>query len=178
MDVTRHLTQNTSPDRTYGLGPPSGRARHNPAEKQRKIDAHRITRVGSSQPQFPLAGTAATPANCTGDPDRIGWPPMPPALIEVTVFSRQDCHLCHVVLKMARRIQAEVPFLLTPVDIAGDPALEARYGARIPVVLIDRMEKLSGRMTERQLRRAIKWARWTRPISRILSRAGGTPARG
>jgi hypothetical protein len=99
-------------------------------------------------------------------------------LIEVTVFSRENCHLCHVVLKMARRIRAEVPFLLTPVDIAGDSALETRYGTRIPVVLIDRMEKFSGRVTERQLRRAIRWARWTRPISRILSRAGGTPARG
>lgn len=103
---------------------------------------------------------------------------MPPDLIEVAVFSRENCHLCHVVMKMARRVQAELPFRLMPVDIAGDPALEARYGARIPVVLIDGVEKLSGRMTERQLRRAIKWARWTRPISRILSRAGGTPARG
>ena len=99
-------------------------------------------------------------------------------LVEVRILSRADCHLCHVVVKMARRIQAETPFTLTPVDITEDPVLSGRYGTRIPIIFIDQAERFSGRVAERQLRRAIRWARWTRPISRILSRFGSSPARG
>lgn len=99
-------------------------------------------------------------------------------VVAVTIFSRQDCHLCHVVLRMAERIRTETPFNLTSVDIAADPVLTERYGTRIPVVLIDEVERFSGRVTERALRRAIKWARWTRPVSRILSRFGSSPGRG
>lgn len=96
----------------------------------------------------------------------------------VTILSRTDCHLCHVVAKMARHLQAELPFHLNLVDIDGDADLAVRYGSRIPVVLIDQTERLAGTITEGALRRAIKRARWRRPISRILSRFGLTPPRG
>jgi len=96
-------------------------------------------------------------------------------MLHVTILSRPDCHLCEVVLKMARRLQADRPFSLDYVDISGDTQRSAQYGTRIPVVLIDQVERLSGRITEVQLRRAIKRARWRRPVSRILSRLGLTP---
>ncbi len=100
--------------------------------------------------------------------------------IQVTILSRQDCHLCEVVAKMARRLQNDLPFHLSLMHIDEDADLSAHYGSRIPVVLIDQVERLSGRVLERDLRRAIKRARWRRPISRILSRLGlGTsPRRG
>lgn len=98
--------------------------------------------------------------------------------IQVTILSRQDCHLCGVVAKMARRLQSDMPFRLCLLHIDEDADLSARYGSRIPVVLIDQVERLSGRVSERDLRRAIKRARWRRPISRILSRLGLTPRRG
>ena len=98
--------------------------------------------------------------------------------IEVMILSRQGCHLCHVLLKIARRIRNEVPFSLRACMIDQDPALLARYGERVPIVLIDDVERFSGRVTERELRRAIKWARWTRSVSRILSRLGLRPTRG
>ena len=90
--------------------------------------------------------------------------------VEVTILSRQECHLCKVLLKMSRRIQEEVPFQLTMRTIDHDHMLLDRYGERVPVVLIDDIERFSGRVSERELRRAIKWARWTRSVSRILSR--------
>lgn len=90
--------------------------------------------------------------------------------IQVTILSRPGCHLCEVVAKMARRLQDDLPFHLSHMDVDADEALSARYGSRIPVVLIDQVERLSGRVMERDLRRAIKRARWRRPISRILSR--------
>lgn len=96
----------------------------------------------------------------------------------MTVVSRQDCGFCDDVLATVRRLQAETPFELDKVDVAEDAQLAARYGARIPVVLIDAAEVGSGRITEQDLRRAIKRARWRRPISRILSRLGWNPKRG
>jgi hypothetical protein len=100
--------------------------------------------------------------------------------VQVTVLSRQNCHLCDVVLKIAKRLQAEAPFDLTKVDIGDDVVLTRAYGDRIPVVLIDGVEACAGKVTEGALRRAIKRARWSRPISRILSRLGlgSSPSRG
>ncbi len=98
-------------------------------------------------------------------------------MLHVTILSRPGCHLCEVVLKMARRLQADRPFSLDYLDISGDADLSAQYGNRIPVVLIDEVEQLSGRITEAELRRAVKRARWRRPVSRILSRLGLTPNR-
>ena len=74
---------------------------------------------------------------------------------------------------MARRIQDELPFRLVHVDISADPVLTQRYGTRIPVILIDRWEYFSGKVTEQQLRAAIEKARRREPISRILSRFRG-----
>ena len=91
-------------------------------------------------------------------------------MIDVTILSRHDCHLCDVVERMAKHVQAEVPFTLTRMNIDEQADLVARYGNLVPVVLIDQMEALSGRMTEGDFRRAVKRARWRQPISRILSR--------
>lgn len=92
------------------------------------------------------------------------------AMTTVTIYSRQGCHLCAVVHRIARHLQEEVPFRLDYVDIAANRALSDRYGDQVPVVLIDGREILRGKMTEGQLRRAVKRARWRSPISRILFR--------
>ena len=91
-------------------------------------------------------------------------------MIQVTILSRHDCHLCDVAINVARRLQTECPFCLSHVDIANDEHLSALYNARIPVIFIDQVETFSGKITEGELRQAIKRARWRRPISRILSR--------
>src|SRR5438034_599205 len=91
-------------------------------------------------------------------------------MIQVTILSRHQCELCDVVLNMARRLQATTPFGLNHVNIDADAQLLARYGSRVPVLLIDQVEIGSGAITEADLRRAIKRARWRKPISRILSR--------
>jgi glutaredoxin-like protein DUF836 len=80
------------------------------------------------------------------------------AMIEVTILSRHDCHLCDVVLRIAGQVQAEVPFTLTQVKIDENPTLLEQYGARVPVVLIDQVEAFSGKVTEGELRRAIQKA--------------------
>jgi hypothetical protein len=90
-------------------------------------------------------------------------------MIEVTILSRHDCHLCDVALRIAQHVQTEMPFTLTRMNVDEQADLVARYGDRVPVVLIDQAEALSGKMTEGDFRRAIsKKARERRPISRIL----------
>ena len=71
---------------------------------------------------------------------------------------------------MACHLQKELSFELEKIDVSTDNNLGATYGDRVPVVLISHRERFSGPVTEGQLRRAIKKARWRSPISRILSR--------
>jgi len=79
-------------------------------------------------------------------------------MIEVTILSRPDCHLCDVVLRIAQQVRTEVPFTLTRVNIDEQADLAARYGDLVPVVLIDQVEVFAGKVTEGELRRAIQKA--------------------
>ena len=90
--------------------------------------------------------------------------------MRLTIMSRRECHLCHVVARVAAQVQEDLAFHLTIVDIDTDEQLRRQYGDRIPVVLLDDRELLSGKVTAGDLRKAIKKARWRDPISRILSR--------
>src|SRR2546427_12795323 len=95
-------------------------------------------------------------------------------MIQVTILSRHQCELCDVVLNMARRLKATTPFGLNHVNIDADAQLLARYGSRVPVLMIDQVEIGSGAITEADLRRAIKRARWRKPISPNLYRLHAT----
>ncbi len=90
--------------------------------------------------------------------------------MRVTIMSRRECHLCHVVTRVAAQVQEDLAFQLTIVDVDNDENLRREYGNRIPVVLLDDREILSGKVTGGELRKAIQRARWRNPISRILSR--------
>jgi Glutaredoxin-like domain (DUF836) len=76
--------------------------------------------------------------------------------IRVTILSREDCHLCDLVYRVAIHLQSELHIEASKVSIDGDRVLMERYGTRIPVVLIDEVEHFSGNVTEGELRRAIK----------------------
>ena len=57
----------------------------------------------------------------------------------ITFYSKPGCHLCEearaVIDGVVARLEASVE--IDEIDILGDPALHARYGEEIPVVLID-----------------------------------------
>ena len=98
--------------------------------------------------------------------------------IRVTILSRENCHLCDVVYRIATHLQSELHIETSKVPIENDQLLMKRYGTRVPVILLDEVEHFAGNVTEGELRRAIKKARWRRSISRILSRLGYAPKRG
>lgn len=90
--------------------------------------------------------------------------------LRLTILSRRDCHLCRVVTRVARQVQEDLSFDLVTINIDRDENLKAQYSDRVPVVLINERETLSGKITGAELREAIKKARWRNPVSRILSR--------
>ena len=58
-------------------------------------------------------------------------------MASVVLFSASDCSLCERAIEVVEKARAELDFELQLVDIAGDPALEARYRELLPVVEID-----------------------------------------
>ncbi|MBB5871469.1 glutaredoxin [Allocatelliglobosispora scoriae] len=54
----------------------------------------------------------------------------------VGLYTRSGCHLCENAA--AELDAAEIAF--TEMDITGDPGLEADYGDRIPVIMLDGRE--------------------------------------
>jgi glutaredoxin len=56
------------------------------------------------------------------------------ALPRLTVYSRSQCHLCDDMITGLRRLQAANSFDFYTVDVDRDPALERRYGDKVPVL--------------------------------------------
>lgn len=55
-------------------------------------------------------------------------------MLTVTVYMREDCHLCEQALEDLESLQDKYPHRLVKVDIDSDPALQRAYLTEIPVV--------------------------------------------
>jgi uncharacterized membrane protein len=71
-------------------------------------------------------------------------------VIQVTVFSRADCHLCDDVLEDLRSLEEEYPHEVIVLDIDGDKKLQQKYREIIPVVIIGPYQ-LKAPITRQQL---------------------------
>jgi glutaredoxin len=58
-------------------------------------------------------------------------------MIEVSVYSRSNCHLCEVALEVISDIRKEFDFTITKILIDGNAELEEKYGEQVPVILIN-----------------------------------------
>ena len=67
----------------------------------------------------------------------------------VRVYAAPGCHLCGPAVEAVRNVCGD-NFEL--VDITTDPELERRYGERIPVVTVDRVERFWYEVAEEDLR--------------------------
>ena len=56
------------------------------------------------------------------------------------LLTRTDCHLCAVAAETLDRIAGEAGVTVVEVDVDADPELQAEYGDRVPVVLLDGQE--------------------------------------
>ena len=56
------------------------------------------------------------------------------------LLTRAGCHLCAAAAETLERIGAEAGLVPGQVDVDTDPELQAEYGDRVPVVLLDGRE--------------------------------------
>ena len=76
-------------------------------------------------------------------------------MIALTLYSRPGCHLCEEMKAVVHTVARSIPLILEEVDISTDPALEARYGLEIPVLLVDGRKAAKYRIGEGELRKLL-----------------------
>jgi len=66
----------------------------------------------------------------------------------VTVYTRENCHLCEEALSTIRSVSDDVDRSVDvePVDVDEDPELRDAYGERVPYVLVDGTPKFKYRV--------------------------------
>jgi len=58
-------------------------------------------------------------------------------MVEVSIYSRSNCHLCEVALETLENFHSEFTFVIKKILIDGDAELENKYGESVPVILIN-----------------------------------------
>jgi glutaredoxin len=74
---------------------------------------------------------------------------------QVTVVTRDGCHLCERAEAEVARICGELSVPWSTLDVDGDPELRADYGDMVPVILIDGAQHGYGEVEEPRFRRAL-----------------------
>ncbi len=69
------------------------------------------------------------------------------------LLTRDGCHLCVAAAETVQRIAAEAGVGSREVDVDAEPELQAEYGDRVPVLLLDGREHGYWRIEEERLRR-------------------------
>jgi glutaredoxin len=77
---------------------------------------------------------------------------------ELTLLVRAGCHLCETAAETVARIGAEAGLVPREVDVDTDPELQAEYGDRVPVVLLDGREHSYFTVDVERLRRDLRLA--------------------
>ena len=71
------------------------------------------------------------------------------------MYSRERCGLCDHARGVILGVRAEVPFEYEEVLIDAQPELEREYGLRVPVVLVDGVERFEVEVPVAELREAV-----------------------
>jgi glutaredoxin len=78
--------------------------------------------------------------------------------VTVTVYSREDCHLCEEALETIERVASGVErhVEIREVDVDDDPELANEYGERVPYVLVDDRPAFKFRVDAEELARRLR----------------------
>jgi Glutaredoxin-like domain (DUF836) len=71
---------------------------------------------------------------------------------EVILLVRAECHACAAAREDVARICAELDVPWSTTDVDSDPELQAEYGDRVPVILVDGLEHGFWKVEEQRLR--------------------------
>jgi glutaredoxin len=69
----------------------------------------------------------------------------------LTLYTKPGCHLCGTLRDLLEDLAPDHAFTVQEIDITTDPALQARYRLEIPVLAIDGIEVVRGRIDEQTL---------------------------
>jgi glutaredoxin len=73
----------------------------------------------------------------------------------VLFYTKPGCHLCEDAMRAIDKADCSDLYTFEEVDILSDPELLRRYGAEIPVVLVNGVYAFKYRLTAEDFRRAI-----------------------
>jgi glutaredoxin len=76
--------------------------------------------------------------------------------MNVVLYTRQGCHLCDDALQILGPLQARYGFDLRAVDIDADAELVCLHGERVPVLVVDGVERCWGRINRVLAERAVR----------------------
>ena len=76
-------------------------------------------------------------------------------MTEVVLFGKPGCHLCDDARAEVEAVRARRGFTLREVDVSLDPVLHARYGERIPVVVVGGREAFEYHVDPQELERLL-----------------------
>jgi len=57
-------------------------------------------------------------------------------MVEVTLYTRKDCHLCELAQQYLEELQNSIPHTLLTIDVDTDSSFKKQYGLNVPVVLV------------------------------------------
>jgi len=77
--------------------------------------------------------------------------------VSVTVYTRENCHLCSEAIDTVERVAEEegVAVDMDIVDVDTDEELREEYGERVPYILLDGSPAFKYRVDEGRLRRKL-----------------------
>lgn len=77
---------------------------------------------------------------------------------QVTVYTRENCHLCAEAIDTVERVAASCsrPVEVDTVDVDADPDLRERYGERVPYVTVDGRPRFKYRIDADDLREILR----------------------
>ncbi len=77
-------------------------------------------------------------------------------MVNVTIYSKKDCHLCDIAKETLLKVQQDLPFSLNEIDIERDKTAFERYKYLIPVIEIDGEKVFNYRIDENELKKILK----------------------
>lgn len=80
----------------------------------------------------------------------------PPPAARVTLIGRVGCHLCDNAREVIQEVCAELGEEFVEIDIDSNPDLVEKWGAEIPVTLVDGRQHDFWRVNEARLRAALR----------------------
>ena len=87
-----------------------------------------------------------------------------PEPIDIEVYSRPGCHLCHEAVAVIEPFSRHFPLKIRITDVDSEPSLREAFGMEIPVILINGKEAFRHRVDPSALERRLKEL-WNKSIS-------------